>query len=94
MIKVQRTSPTYTAVKYNGNIEDLQAELDCFPLEVNLTLHTRIGDTEALYVMIEIKGEDKVIFVQKGEWMLFSEMGDRFVTTVADYGFAHGFKEV
>lgn len=94
MIKVQRTSPTYIAIQYSGDVEALKKELSQLKIEFKAQVHTRIGDTEALYVMVEFEGLDKTVFVQKDEWLLFGELDHRLVSTVSHYGFSHAFKEV
>lgn len=94
MIKVTRTSPVYLAVQYNGNVQDLEAALLEIKVETKVTSHQRIGDTEALYAMIEFVGQDQPTFVQKGEWLLFNEISNNLVSTISQYGFTHAFKEV
>lgn len=94
MIKVQRTSPVYLAIQYTGNIEELQASLTDIKVKTQVTSHQRLGDTEALYAMIEFEGQDQPTFVQKNEWLLFNESSNNLVSTISQYGFAHAFKEV
>lgn len=94
MIKVERTSPTYCAFNFDGDIEKFIEDLKVLPLETKVTPHTRLGDTEALYVMIEMECQTQPVFMQKGEWILFGATGRTFVTTVSNLTFGHNFKEV
>lgn len=94
MIKVNRISPEYWAAQFNGNCDDLTREISSLGVVCSVTIHTRLGDKEALYAMVEIEGHHSPIFVQKTEWILFNETSKSYICTSSDYAFKYSFSEI
>lgn len=94
MIKVKRTSPIYLAVTFTGDFGALSKELEDNGIVAVVQPHTRLGDTEALYAQVDFGGTKGPVFIQKGEYMLFTENLKNFVTTASEYGFNSAFETV